>query len=97
MGMRELWEIVRRDELNSGETYIELGSKIFCRVDSADDPRVLRRALESASGQVIDLFRAMTEKRCPLPTDSVEHYAESCIDKARRELESEGQDGEKGA
>lgn len=64
---------------------------IFRRVDPADDPRVLRKALELASGQVVALHHEMMERRCPLPPGSVEHYAESCIDKARRELESEAE------
>jgi hypothetical protein len=53
--------------------------KVFRRIPATDDPRVLRRALEIASGDII--FGS--------PEDWVKGY----IKQARQELESEGGEG----
>lgn len=55
---------------------------MYRRVDPADDPRVLRRALELL----------ITSGGDRLPYDSERQIIEQYIDQARRELESEGRD-----
>lgn len=125
MSKRELWEIVRIQDLMPGD-YVKvsnldiyppfsvssvkiLGTGSFCyeikpefgyhvdkmyfsdegcilrRIPDADDPRVLRRALDLAEKNSVvgDAFGRM----CQGPS------AEDYIDQARRELESEGNDG----
>ena len=42
--------------------------KVFRRVDPADDPRVLRRALEIASSQLLEAMHAMMERKSPKPS-----------------------------
>lgn len=113
MSKRELWEVVRADQLKVGDViiktqcaryalkvqHIEEGEKLVCldnaypvsfnskvlrRIPDADDPRVLRRALDLAEKNSVvgDAFGRM----CQGPS------AEDYIDQARRELESEASD-----
>lgn len=115
---RELWEIVRADELKVGDVvsfseycasgeitgiaphYLGIGMvqtvkdvggvmldspdvTVFRRVDPADDPRVLRRAMRLIH------FALYDEKvHVPMAGDP-----QNYIDQARRELESEVRDG----
>lgn len=111
MSKRELWEIVRADELKTGDaikesardwnmtvTQIDVEDRCVCvdggppfrfkttvfrRVSDADDPRVLRRALEIAHGEIESING---NKYFPRETDPIGSY----LDQARHELESEG-------
>lgn len=68
---------------------------VFRRVDPTDDSRVLRRALEIASSQLLEAMHAMMERKSPKPSvNDVKHYIDNCISRAVRELESEALDGE---
>ena len=63
------------------------------RVDPADDPRVLRRALEIASSQLLEAMHAMMERKSPKPSvNDVKHYIDNCISRAVGELETEALD-----
>ena len=57
----------------------------YRRADPADDPRVLRRALELLFDQLYDGF---------CRANAMDRSVNLAIDQARRELESEARDGE---
>lgn len=104
---RELWEIVRVDQLKVGDVVLDLRGGVIesyeidpelveiakgspksfyppklRRVDPADDPRVLRRALELLFDQLYDGF---------CRANAMDHSINLAIDQARRELETEAE------
>lgn len=69
--------------------YLHSHDTVFRRIPETEDPRVLRRALDLASDQVVTLTHVMLERKGPVPPTDAGHYAASCIEKARKEFKSE--------
>ena len=63
---------------------------VLRRIPDADDPRVLRRAVENASVQYVQDACAYEDEEAELAM--IRKFKERIVEEARRELESEGSD-----